>query len=815
MKAIKFLIPMVVLSSLLTSCAKEGGEVFAIRETELVEVDAKEIVERKNLEAFSEALILNKSEENFLKTTSSLQKYLSIVSEAKENKSPEVLSTNIESLNQSLFKIYKNNAEIYLNLINAILVENQKAPIQIQIDETNSDSIKMGLQTIMRSLNVKSKRTKILNLAEQYLVFNLILNLKESYGLLSHDVINELEIGNYVNTMINKNKLSGNEALVSYQILNTIFKNDYDLRVAFKDVFCDINLTDKNSASQKDLYLRLSAYKHKDLTKVDFRDANCVVQDLKNLRLLATESINQIKDSRSDRVEALLKTLDLAITAHTDTLKRFAHENSIDKETVDQIFEDNYQYVILPLNDLLSNDKDSVRNVFSSSCPLFNSHYLKNIFGYFLKTEKHFSCLGLADINESSEQKTKRVMSYAESFVQNKEEHGEIINHINKYNLVLNIPILLKEFNSVSASKNLSASDSKILRNFVNKIQASTLSLVTKSEDYTEQSLQIDNCLSLSDAVKKAEESVGNSETIKLEKGIYCANELKTSKMIQAHPLAIIIPASNKVIIEAKGIVGGIVLSANSPEEKLISKASINSLVFSGRKAVDQNYTTRNVVVSRRTFSCSSKGGKHGSPEGGCADTVKWSQVTRHIFEKTVDRGAAPEKNLNGDQGQKGFNIEIQLGKRSFLEIPVISIGKYGHKGLKGMNSPMCNERNEYWPLQASEFSYQCTTNETNLDSSNNCQSIAPFLSNLQTFHVAAGLPGNGGVGGEGGDLTLKTPASNDQSFPFVSLGGEGGFGGDAPDCIPYTENEIKNSKYRANEGELGQSGRFILQVVE
>lgn len=815
MKQMKLLIPMMFFSLLLTSCSKQSGEVFAFKETEIVEVDAKEVVERKNLEAYSEDLVQNDTEENLIKASSSLQRYLLIISEAKENKTPEKLLSNIESLNQSLFQIYKNNAELYLNLFNAVLSENQKVPLKIQIDESNPYSIKMGLQTIMRSLNVKSKKTKILNLSEQYLIFNLILNLREGYGLLSHEILNELEIGNYVNTMIDKNKLSGNEALVSYQILNTIFKNDYDLRVAFKDVFCDISLTEKNSTTQKDLYFRLSTYKHKDLTKVDFRDANCIAQDLKNLRLLAKESINLLRDSRSERVESLLKTLDLNITAHTDTLKRFAAENSIDNESVDLIFEENYQQVISPLNQLLSNEKDAVKNAFSSSCPLFTSHYLKNLFGSFLKTEGLSTCLNLSDSNESPEQRRRRVLSYAEIFLRNEKEQDSVINNINKYNLILNTPVILKELNTINFRENLSVTDTKMMRELVNKIQTSAMSLVSKSENQKEHMLQLERCLSLNETVRLQESLAQNSESITIEKGIYCADEVKTSKMIRAHPLAIIIPLRNRVIIEAKGIVGGMVFNVGSLEQKMIAKPISNEAVFTGQKATDKSYTSRSEVVSRRNYSCSSKGGKHGGPEGGCADTVRWLQVTRHIFEKTVDRGVSPQKNNDGAKGQKGFSIELVLSKRFLVETPIISIGEHGYKGLKGFNSPMCNERNEYWPLQASEFNYQCTTEETNLDSKNNCQSINPLLSNLKTFHVSAGLPGNGGMGGEGGDLIFKTSTSNDQSFPFISLGGEGGFGGDAPDCIPYIENEIKSTKYSASEGQLGKSGRFILQVVE
>lgn len=803
MKQMKLLIPIMFFSLLLTSCSKQSGEVFAFKETEIVEVDAKEVVERKNIEEYSILLESNVNEANFIKASSSIKKYLSIVS---ENKTIEALSSNIEELNNSLFHIYKSNAELYLNLINGVLIENQKSPIVIQINQENPDSITVALKTILKSLNVKSKKNKSLSLAEQYLVFNLILNLKESYKLISDKAINELEIGNYVSSMIDKNKLNGNEAIFSYQILGSVVANDYDLNLAFRDVFCEIEISEKNSKTQKDLYRRISFFRHEDKSQVSFDDANCIQQDLKNLKFLAKEALFKIKDARKDDYLKIFKDLDVFFVAHSETLMRFSEEKSIDEKVIKELFESQFKEIVYPINLLLQDNKESFLDAFQVFCPNFKSKYLKGVFGLFLASNRDFT------INCSYE------LSVMDLLNKDKTENSqsEISKLIQSYNLVLNIPLTLKKFNTHESYKSFNGVELNKFRSYIDLIHSSVWSLVSDSRDKSEQVQKISNCSNLQDVIEDLEKSKEESSEIYLEKGIYCFETIFSKKKIFAHPLAVLIPMNINSNINSKAFVGGIALKYISDSPVRLVKASSSKNVLSGRKATDLNYTQRNVVLKRETFSCSYKGGgKHGGVEGGCADALRWLEITKHIYEKSVDRGNAPETNLSGDKGLSGFNLNLRLDEKSIVELSVISMGQPGYKGSKGINSPMCNDRNEYWPLNASEFTYECTTESTNLYTNSNCQNFNHLFNNVKAFHVSAGMPGVGGEGGAGGNLSLTTNKADGLSYPFVSLGGIGGDGGDAPDCIPYTENEIRLSKYKASAGGFGISGSYKHVVVE
>ncbi|MCK6594451.1 MAG: hypothetical protein L6Q33_04565 [Bacteriovoracaceae bacterium] len=803
MKLAKLIPSLVILIFFTASCSKGSGEIFAIKETQLVEVDSKEVEERKNIEEYSMLLESNVNEANFVKASSSIKKYLSIVS---ENKTIETLSSNIEDLNNSLFHIYKSNAELYLNLINGVLIENQKSPIVIQINQENPDSITVALKTILKSLNVKSKRNKSLSLAEQYLVFNLILNLKESYGLISDKAINELDIGNFVSSMIYKNKLNGNEAIISYQILGSVIANDYDLNLAFSNVFCEIEISEKNSRSQKDIYRRISFFRHEDKSQISFNDASCIQQDIKNLKILAREALSKIKDARKDEYLKLFNDLDVFFVAHSETLMRFSKEKSIDEKVIKELFESQFKEIVYPINLLLQDNKESFLDAFQVFCPNFKSEYLKGVFGLFLASNRDLK------INCSYELSVMDLLNKDRT----ENSQNEMSDLIQSYNLVLNIPIILKRFNTHENYKSFNGVELNKFRSYIDLIQSSVWNLVSDSKDKDEQILKINHCSNLQDVIEDLEKSKEESNEIYLEKGVYCFETITSKKKVFAHPLAVLIPMNMNSNISSKVFVGGIALKYITDSSVRLVKASSSRNVSSGRKATDLHYTQRDFLLKRQTFSCSYKGGgKHGGAEGGCADAMRWLEITKHVYEKSVDRGSAPETNLSGDKGVGGFNLNLRFDEKSIVELSVISMGQPGYKGSKGISSPMCNDRNEYWPLNASEFTYECTTESTNLYTNSNCQNFNHLFNNVKAFHVSAGMPGAGGEGGAGGSLSLTTNKADGLSYPFVSLGGIGGDGGDAPDCIPYAENEIRLSKYKASAGGFGISGSYKHVVVE
>lgn len=67
MKLVKLISSLVIIIIFTASCSKGSGEIFAIKETQLIEVDSKEVEERKNIEEYSKLLEANVNEANFIK----------------------------------------------------------------------------------------------------------------------------------------------------------------------------------------------------------------------------------------------------------------------------------------------------------------------------------------------------------------------------------------------------------------------------------------------------------------------------------------------------------------------------------------------------------------------------------------------------------------------------------------------------------------------------------------------------------------------------------------------------------------------------
>ncbi len=787
MNSFKKLFVFILCALFLSSCAKEGGEVFAIKEN----LQQSEEAKIKNTFAVvknnAKLLVKDQNNENMMKLSNAIEEHLNTVVESSKDDEVSLVEREMENLNLTLFQIYKKNVELYLKVVNQVLQNNNKASIEISLDEKHPETVKVAINQVLNNLSTKKRSNKLLSLADQFMVFQLLFSLKETYKISGNDIIDEIKLSNYVSNLIDANKYTGNEALRNYQIIEKLLDDDYWLTGAFSSVYCQMTIRKDAGINERKIFKRLAAFSQIRNDQKERQDLSCFKNELQGLNDLAAEKIEKFDRINLGEVLEFYNLLDLNFEAHYNYLEYYHEKNQLNLDDYFEIQNKQAKQVLLPLVKKLSVLGSTSKYIFENSCPVFKSKYLNSLFSRSVKELKLERC---------------KNPTYALSSLEadlNSLENGASLENIpgffNKISLVMNAPFVISTLEGQS--------NNELMRKYHSKLLSISKELYGNKQS---------ECTSLSQVINENKDE----REIFIKSGIFCGNS-STMHTLNLNPLTFIIIQNEISHLRAQKVVGGVIIN------DLADKVSDFSGLVIGYKGTPTREGERIVSFVRSLPGDKTRGstiGERSRGEGG-ADNPRPTVTKEYIISKQVMNGSLPDKAYKGNDASERSVLNLNIFERTLLDPAIFLIGQSGGIGERGYNSPMCDSNGTYWQLRAPVFNYSCTiiTNDDESYKQNNCANVASrYEGNVQAFDVDAGVSGDGGNGGVGGQLNFSILGKNNISIPFAAIltGGKGGLPGALPACSPLHETEsIKEQKYLGSRGFEGKSGTLILREVE
>lgn len=695
------------------------------------------------------------------------------------------------TLQEDLIEIFNDRLNLYLNLLNSSL-EGKQASIKIDFRNNDPQSAKMALQALYTSLSSRKLRTK-LTLADQYLVFDITILLKEKFSVLNQETVPETKIADFLKTMVNDNIRTPQEAFYAYQIAHRLLQSDFALFTTFHPIIAKIKINEKSNYNEIELYKRLSSFASKEKHVTFLNSKEDTVNFFKNVDFIAKNSVEKINSLGVDQNEAFFKNLDLAFNIHTAYLAIAAEKNRMDilelSKIQDNFIESTYLTFIKSLNDKPTLYLD----LFKGECKIFQSKELDLILKNFLlitDTKKETSC-----VYYIKEKIQKNDYTYLDDFQNSISEENAKFNNV----IDVNIKNYFKQYNATVLGNWIL----NIFAKNVNHDKFTGANQVKVYNVYQNSKLSLMNVLKLRElnGVNVLDKAI-TTEGLNLKAGIYTGN-INTKQTIYLHPLAIIVPDRDSTLeITSEGIVGGrIDTNYIKKDYSQVLNAHLNQTVSKGTVPT-QNAQTGEVLSRKTTRERCNNPGRHSGGDGGCADAASTTTVL-YRYSKNANDGVSPAQAYIGEKGISAKSVILTLTKRSIFETTILSIGEKGFRGNQGLNAPRCNQANEYQRFYGRFYSFTCS--ETDGDTTDcrqknsSAESSSQYLNELVSL---AGKSGDGGEGGNGGRVIVRGNIKS--SYPGLSLGGIGGEAGLRASCIyPSQSSDLDGAN-----GKLGQNGR-------
>ncbi len=705
--------------------------------------------EDKVISKFSTFFKIGNGEESLIKDRVAYNNYLSLV------------ESETLSLNNELMLIFNERIDIYLTLLNASLAEKNIAPVKIKFDVNNPKSAQDALNTLYSSLR---SRAKDLSLREQYMIFQLTENFIQKYNSENIEAIVPRDsVAKFVETLISLGKNSPQETFRKYQIVHK-FLSDGELLSVFRPIVAKVIIDKTSNYNEIELFRKMAYFSVSQKYTAFAEDSDDVKRFFKSLYFSSSLLVKNIpgKDSEAPN---FFKSINMSFKSNQAYLGQITAENGMSVHDVAE------------LQDLFVKD--------------YYFPFIKSIeekgprYKQFLESNNVAGpALQLEIILASFQNETKKIdfdsllVKYNESLKDfNGIQDESIKKYLSQYNIATTANMILAingKYNSEVVKKHnemyeLNEKSKEALKAVLSERQANQTELLSKSIN---------------------EES--EDESVYLMSGVF-KGDLKTSKKLYLHPLTVLIPEGDQLIIEAQLLSGGRVDGSfqkiDSTEVKNKNEAVA---VATG------NRPSQNALVSvDKANKCREKHPRDCMEAGIFGGTMSYS--------RSVSAGSAPAKEKAGITGINGKSIQIKVIKSSPLESLVVSSGSRGFKGRKGLNSPLCNSVNEYQPFMGIAYSFSC--NYAGVSSECN-GALSNYENSRAVYNVDAGLSGDGGFGGRGGDITISITEGSSLKYPALSLGGLGGIPGDKASCTSVGQ----SSGLIGNTGGVGENGKISLR---
>lgn len=761
---------LVIISLLiLAGCSKSTQEASSpIQESKNQSVSTKESAAALNAEEDlkKEASLVMLGTGNDERLLKSFNHYISVSSNLTY--SPE----QALNLRSQLIKIFNDRINLYVNLLNASLMGSRS--VQIEIDDSDPKSALRALQTLYSSLGTKKARSQ-LTLADQYLVFDLTIALKDKFSAQNQETIPTKTIVNFLKEQVALNKKTPGDTFFAYQIANKILDSNDALYTIFFPIFSQVEINKNSSATEIELFRRISMYTVQNNFTDFIKNRDEVSLFFKNISFIASNKIEKLNNQGFDQRLGFFETIDYSFKSHNAYLGKIASEQVLDIEAVARIQDAFIQTTYFDFLLSLNKDTSIYTRLFQESCLNFTSNELQLIVSsYMLSIDKNNSIPCIKYLKDKVENNSFEFVTTLKTFID---------KEMNELNTIEN-PELKNYFKAYNES-----SLSNLLLNIIAKNPLSTSSDQQKRHSYI-YSLYNTSKLSTINALKARNKIETNNISLlnesadsylKIPAGVYKGN-LNSRKILLLHPLAVIIPENSIHSLKITSAIGGrIDGNFKIKDYNQVLNQDRNNGIFRGsipiqHDVVDSSYTKTKKEPCR------------GKNLDGCADN--YSDVHVPQFSRSVTPAATPLQAYEGEAGISGAEIQLEISKRNIIETSIYSFGLQGYKGNRGFSAPLCTTSNEYRRFNGSQY--------TNLPSPS-----GP----VNEYRSYAGKSGNGGLGGRGGKITIRTGTK--EQYPSLSLGGPGGNAGDVATCTyPGQSDELFGS-----QGAFGINGLIEIKI--
>lgn len=678
----------------------------------------------------------------------------------KSSRDYSAYTANIElevaTLNNELSSIFNERIDLFLNLLNQSLAGKNISSVKITIDQKNPKSAQNALNILYTTLRSRGKE---LSLREQYLVFQLTELFIDKYNRENpEEIIPRETVAKFVQDQVKFHSDKPDLTFSKYQMVAR-FLSAGELLNAMKPVFSKVTLGEHSSANELEVFRIISNFAIRknivDITK----ETDDVKRFYKNLYYASVRLINNLP-SKDSQVLAFFDSVDMTFKSNEAFLGKIASQSSLSVKEIAEIQDEFVATFYIPYLKTLDLKKDRIKQMQEKIRVNYTSVNLEYLMiSFFAENSVEKQSVSFDSLKLKTEESLKEFVSIDDEIIKN------YLTHYQKAILVADIIALTQRFG-------VKKPESELYLMYESSKAALKSALRSREKDRVESLDQL------------IIQDVKNDE-IYLEAGVY-RGDLKVNKRIILHPLAVIIPEKETLLLEVETLIGGRVDAGFETINTAVVKNQSDSVsVSKGSRPYQVN------ELVHKTKPCMSK-------RCGWDPEVGPPEVT-YTYQLSVVGSAAPDQESSGVSGINGKKVILQFNQASAFATPVFSNGQRGFKGRQALNSPLCNSANEYSPFRGADHKYSCVNEE--------CKKVQNEISYNKLFHVSAGVSGNGGTGGAGGDITILNKSGSVTYPAAISLGAPGGIPGDGALCAPPGE-----AARTGRNGESGPRGKVLIQ---
>ena len=758
--------PIAFLLVLVVSGCSNPESGFLIEKTSVSKeerplVDSTEVA-REDLKDSARGLVQGKVSEEVV--VANFSKLFSIgqrdEASLKNSRDFSTYTANIElevaTLNNELSSIFNERIDLFLNLLNQSLAGKNISSVKITIDQKNPKSAQNALNILYTTLRSRGKE---LSLREQYLVFQLTELFIDKFNSENpQEIIPRETVAKFVQDQVKFHSDKPDLTFSKYQMVAR-FLSDGELLNAMKPVFSKVTLGEHSSANELEVFRIISNFAIRknivDITK----ETDDVKRFYKNLYYASSRLINNLP-SKDSQVLAFFDSVDMTFKSNEAFLGKIASQNSLSIKEIAEIQDEFVATFYIPYLKTLDLKKDRIKQMQEKIRVNYTSVNLEYLMiSFFAENSVEKQSVSFDSLKLKTEESLKEFVSIDDEIIKN------YLTQYQKAILVADIIALTQRFG-------VKKPESELYLMYESSKAALKSALRSREKDRVESLDQL------------IIQDVKNDE-VYLEAGVY-RGDLKVNKRIILHPLAVIIPEKETLLLEVETLIGGRVDAGFETINTAVVKNQSDSVsVSKGSRPYQVN------ELVHKTKPCMSK-------RCGWDPEVGPPEVT-YTYQLSVVGSAAPDQESSGVSGINGKKVILQFNQASSFTTPVFSNGQRGFKGRQALNSPLCNSANEYSPFRGADHKYSCVNEE--------CKKVQNEISYNKLFHVSAGISGNGGTGGAGGDITILNKSGSVTYPAAISLGAPGGIPGDGALCAPPGE-----AARTGRNGESGPRGKVLIQ---
>lgn len=757
----------IVLAFVVVSCSnQESG--FLVEKTTVTKeerplIDSTEFA-REELKDSARSLIQGKASEevvvaNFSKLLSTGKKEEAVLKNSRDYSAYTAnIQLEVETLNSELTSIFNERIDLFLNLLNQSLAGKNISAVKIVIDQKNPKTAQNALNVLYSTLRSRGKE---LSLREQYLVFQLTEYLIEMYNSHNHDEIIPREtIAKFIQDQVKNQSDKPDLTFAKYQGVAG-FLSDGELLNAMRPIFSRVTLGEHSSANELNMFRTIANFAiRKSITDI-VKHPEEVKSFYKNLFFSSGKLLSHIP-TKDSQVLAFFDAIDMTFKSTEKFLGKMASESSLSLREIADIQDEFVKYHYLPYIKNLEVKKDRILQMQEKIRVNYTSVNLQFVMISFFAEYEKGAHIALAMTNDGiSSDYLKLKFDHSLKELESIEDTA-IRNYLVQYHkatLGFEVLNLSQRFKG-----NMNDTDMYVL--------------------YESSKNSLKSVLKLRETEQAEIVMVNDSEEAYLTAGVYLG-DLKVAKKIYLHPLTVIAPDKDTLTIEVTSLIGGRIDAGFESIDSSVVKNHSDPVRVSRGKSPTQSHQ-----LVHQTKPCMSK--RCGwDPELGAPEVT-------YTYQLSVVGAAAPDQELAGVSGLNGKKVVVSFYEASSFFTPIFSNGQRGFKGRQALNSPLCNSANEYSPFRGADHKYSCKDVE--------CSKVQNEISYNKIFHVSAGISGNGGPGGAGGEISIFNKSGNFIHLGALSLGAPGGTPGDGALCAPPGEAARVGSR-----GESGSRGKVLI----